>query len=352
MAIHNLYVFDRTFISTDGPDFGVPDGSQYTLGTSTITIASGVSGQLVTVDDPDDGFFDDDDPNPQTLVGDYTVNGTFYPSGTIIEAEYLMEVQDKDGTSYYVAAVSFTGDPFSINGFTFHGPRPPLNEALTVVNVWEGNLGALPYNTSSPACFEARTRIATPTGWKAAGDLQAGDPISLADGGTGTLAMVLRRRWHLEPQRGDGPVRLRANALGPGQPARKLVVSPQHRIWLETLGALVPARALVKLPRIGLLNGITHIDYVHLVLPRHSLIKAENCICESFWPGKIALRNLKLHQRADVLAAMGSAPKACAPFLSRREAEAALTSEKNLSPAPATLTSTRCPQMPYVLSER
>ena len=324
MASYTLYVFDRSFISTNGPDFTVPTGGQYTPGTSTVTIASAPTSQLVTVEDPNDGFFDDDDPVPQTLTGSYTINGTFYPDGTIIEAEYLMEVQDKDGGTYYIAAVSFTGDPNAINAFTLHGPRPPLNEELTVTNTWEGNLGAVPYSSSSPACFEANTRIATPGGWTAAAKLNAGDKVQLARGGTGTLSMVLRRRWTPGPRRQDRPVRLQPGALGPDRPARRLVVSPQHRIWLDALGALVPARALVTLPRVGLLHDARRIDYVHLVLPNHSLISAENCICESFWPGKVALANMPLRHRAEVLAAMGPAPTACAPMMKRREAEGRL----------------------------
>lgn len=325
MALYDLNIFDMSDIATDGPDFTQPDGTQYTLGVSTITITPGATSQVVSVDDPDDIYFDDDDPNPQTVNGDYTVNGTFFPDNTIIEAEYLMEVQDSLGNSYYIAAVSFRGDPWWIDGFTIHGPVPPFGEALTVVNTWEGNLGAVPYTSSSPACFEAATRIATPGGWTEARDLSAGDMVRLARGGTARLELVLRQRVVLGEGRKDRPVRLQAGALGPGRPERRLVVSPQHRIWIDALGALVPARALVSQPRIGLLNGVREVEYVHLILPRHSLILAEGCTCESFWPGEMAMAGLWPRQRAQIEAVMGPAPPPCAPILTRRDAEEALS---------------------------
>lgn len=331
MALYELQVFDMSDIATDGPDFTQPDGGQYTLGVSTITITPGATAQPVSVDDPDDIYFDDDDPNPQTLNGAYTVNGTYYADNTIIEAEYLMQVQDSLGNTYYIAAVSFTGDPWQIDGFTIHGAVPPFGEALTIINTWEGTLSAVPYNSSSPACFEARTRIATPQGWTEARDLRPGDPVLLGNGGRAELVLVLHQRVVLGPRPDDRPIRIQPHALGPGLPARPLVVSPQHRVWVAALQALVPARALVVLPRVGLMRGARAVEYVHLVLREHSLIWAENCLCESFWPGAMAMAGLWPRQRALVRQAMGPAPRSCAPMLTRRAAEAALTER----PAPA-----------------
>ena len=325
MPSYDLEIFDMSDIATDGPDFTQPDGAQYTLGVSTITIAPGAVSQTVSVNDPDDIYFDDDDPNPQTLNGAYTVNGTSFSSGDIIEAEYLMEVQDSGGTSYYIAAVSFTGNPWWIDGFTIHGPpMPPFGEALTVVNTYEGTLNAVPYTSSMPACFEASTGIGTPSGPVQARHLRAGDEVSLVSGGAARLALVLHQQVALGSRREDKPVRFQKDALGPGMPSRRLVLSPQHRVWHAGLGALVPARALTRLPRIGLLHGAARIDYVHLVLPRHGLILAEGAPCESFWPGPVALEGLAPRQRGQVRAAMGRAPEPCAPMLSMGAARRAL----------------------------
>lgn len=333
MASYDIYVFDGADISTNGADFTQPDATQYTFGSSTITINMGADDQRVSVEDPDDQYFDDDDSNPQTINGDYTINGNSYTDGTIIEAEYLMQVQDSLGNNYYIAAVSFNGDPYSINGFTIHGPLPPFGEPLTVVGAWEGTLNAVPYSSSSatPACFEAGTRIDVPGGWKEARDLRAGDPILLADGSVAELAHVLHSNWSIGDKREDRPVRLQSDALGSGTPGRRLVVSPQHRIWLPLLEALVPARALVVLPRIGLLQDVDQIKYVHLVLPQHSLIRAENCICESFWPGRVAMASLSPNQREKVSTAMGRNPAPCATMMRLREAEEALK-QKMLAP--------------------
>ncbi len=325
MPLYDIHVFDGSFITTSGEDFTQPDGQQYTLGVSTVTISPGAVEQVVSVDDPNDTTFDDDDPEPQTLNGSYTISGSTYGSGTIIEAEYLMEVQDSLGTTYYIAAVSLTGSPWNVEGFTVHGPpMPPFGEPLTVMNVFEGNLSALPYTSSLPACFEARTRIATAGGWEEARRLKPGDPLRLTGGGTLPVALVLKSREQIGAERTRKPVRLRAHALGPGCPARDLVVSPQHRIWHAGLGALVPARALTKLPRIGLLHGRRSIDYVHIVLPRHAILLAEGCPAESFWPGPMALQGLPRQARHAIRAAMGARPTPAAPFLSMKQAERAL----------------------------
>ncbi|MCO6381181.1 Hint domain-containing protein [Oceanicola sp. 502str15] len=326
MALHTVHVYDKSYISTDEPDFSWPDAGQYSYGTSTITIQPGATSQPVTVDDPNDTSFDDDDPEPQTLGGGpYTINGTSYGPGTVIEAEYLLQVQDSLGTSYYIAAVSLTGDPYNIQGFTVHGPLPPMGEPLTVVAGWEGYLNAVPYTSSTPSCFEARTRIAVPGGWREARALRPGDRVSLARGSSAEVALVLHQQARAGPEREARPVRLRADALGRGQPERDLTLSPQHRVWVEALGALVPARALIRLPRIGLLQGRRLIDYVHIVLPQHALLLAEGCPAESFWPGPVALAGLPPRTRGRIRAIMGPAPCPCAPMLAMRPAERALT---------------------------
>jgi hypothetical protein len=81
------------------------------------------------------------------------------------------------------------------------------------------------------------------------------------------------------------PVRIHADALGPGQPRHDLVISPQHAVLVPTAtfprGLLVPVAALV--------NGvsITHetaaaVQYMHIELHSHRLIFAEGLPVESF----------------------------------------------------------------------
>uniref|UniRef100_UPI0002557EBC Hint domain-containing protein n=1 Tax=Oceanicola sp. S124 TaxID=1042378 RepID=UPI0002557EBC len=110
----------------------------------------------------------------------------------------------------------------------------------------------------------------------------------------------------------------------PGRPGRRLVLSPQHRVLLDELGGLVPAKALTALPRIGPLRDHGPILYIHLVLDRHALILAEGLACESFWPGDMALDQLSPADRQRVRAIMGDDPCPAAPFLKVRVTRAAL----------------------------
>ena len=68
-------------------------------------------------------------------------------------------------------------------------------------------------------------------------------------------------------------------AFGPAEPARDLLLSPDHAVFRG--GALIPARALI--------NGSTIVQepassahYFHVELPRHAVLLAEGLPCESY----------------------------------------------------------------------
>ena len=75
------------------------------------------------------------------------------------------------------------------------------------------------------------------------------------------------------------PVRIKAEAFGPGCPERDLFLSPDHAIYHD--GVLIPVKYL--------LNGITlrqtraaMVDYFHLELSRHDVVLAEGLPSETF----------------------------------------------------------------------
>lgn len=96
--------------------------------------------------------------------------------------------------------------------------------------------------------------------------------------------------------------------------------------------SLAPAKALSVLPRIGRVRNRRRIDYVHLVLDRHALILAEGVVCESFWPGSFALRQLPPARANRVRAVMGPNPVPARPFLTVRAARALLRSGRLTDP--------------------
>ncbi len=92
------------------------------------------------------------------------------------------------------------------------------------------------------ACFAAGTRIATPAGARAVETLRPGDAV-LTPRGPRRLRWAGRRRGDARDASELRPVRIAADALGPGQPSRDLLLSASHAVLLA--GRLVPAIALL-----------------------------------------------------------------------------------------------------------
>lgn len=137
-------------------------------------------------------------------------------------------------------------------------------------------------STELTLCFYPGTSIATPDGATAVEALRPGDLVLTANG-------ALPVRWigqsHIATRFADKqrslPVRITAGALGNGLPARDLLLSPDHAVFLG--GILVQASALV--------NGVTIIreydvpaqfTYYHVELATHELLLAEGVAAESF----------------------------------------------------------------------
>ncbi len=132
-------------------------------------------------------------------------------------------------------------------------------------------------------CFCAGTHLATEDGEILVQDVVPGTILKTASGA------VLPVRWvgwsEVDLRFADPlkalPIRICAGALAEGVPARDLLVSPDHAVFLG--GILVQAGALV--------NGVSilreeamrrRFRYYHVELATHELLLAENCPAESF----------------------------------------------------------------------
>ena len=142
----------------------------------------------------------------------------------------------------------------------------------------------IPYTQDSfPVCFLAGTQIKAPAGDVRVEALAIGDLVLTADGrsapvrwvGVQSVVSVFADRLR------TFPVRITAGAFGDDLPARDLLVSPDHALFLD--GVLVQAGALV--------NGTTIIretemperfTYFHVELDDHALILAEGVPAETF----------------------------------------------------------------------
>ncbi len=143
-------------------------------------------------------------------------------------------------------------------------------------------------------CFGPGTRIDTPRGPKRVDRLKVGDFVSTLDDGPQPIRWIAKRRLRFAAPDPGQPVRIDKGAFGPGLPRREILLSPNHRVLVQTtpahalhdpLGALAPAKALTRRPGIRAAQGRRAITYFSLLLPMHAVILAEGIAVESLYPG-------------------------------------------------------------------
>ncbi|WP_299375263.1 Hint domain-containing protein [uncultured Tateyamaria sp.] len=195
---------------------------------------------------------------------------------------------------------------------------PPRNSDLWVVhhtlNVATGD--AIGPNAGGVICFTPGTMIDTPDGARRIEDLREGDRVSTKDSGAQDILWIGSRRMtgaRLFAMPRLRPVRFAAGALGIERPDQELVVSPEHRMLVQ--GAV--ARDLFNAPEVlvaakDLINGDTitvdlkarEVTYVHLLLARHEILRANGVETESFHPANAPLSSLADEDRMRLLGQM------------------------------------------------
>lgn len=132
-------------------------------------------------------------------------------------------------------------------------------------------------------CFAAGTRILTVRGEIAVEDLKEGDVVITHAGEEQPIIWIGRREVDIAAHRRPEtlrPVIIEPGALGDGVPARRLVVSPDHALFLE--GVLVPAKELLNWTSIRQDITATRVTYYHIELARHDIIFAEGMPAETY----------------------------------------------------------------------
>jgi hypothetical protein len=178
------------------------------------------------------------------------------------------------------ATISASGGTLSVplsGGGNFTFDQFTTDGAPNIVTGANSLRGAAPI-----ACFAEGTRIRTTSGEVAVEALRPGDTLTLADGENAAIIWVGCRtidcRRHPHPELVT-PVRIVAGALGFGLPARDLMLSPDHALYLD--GGLVPARLLINHASI-VQDPCDRVTYYHVELPRHDLLLAEGVAAESY----------------------------------------------------------------------
>lgn len=153
-----------------------------------------------------------------------------------------------------------------------------VNDPQTVNATEDWNL-----TTDTPVCLLEGTRVLTPDGERLVEDLRAGDRVITADGTAAPIRWIgYTRASRARPdQLAILPIRIRAGALGENMPARDLLLSSDHAVFID--GTLVQAGALVNgCSVVREWTAPTTFTYYHVELEAHALIVAEGTPVESF----------------------------------------------------------------------
>ncbi|MEM6374328.1 MAG: Hint domain-containing protein, partial [Pseudomonadota bacterium] len=162
-------------------------------------------------------------------------------------------------------------------------------------------------------CFTPGTWIDTPNGPCLIEDLREGDRVSTKDNGPQEVQWIGARRMsgaRLFAMPRLRPVRVSAGALGVERPDQELLVSPEHRMLVtgdvardlfNTDEVLVAAKDLINGTTISVDLTVPQVTYVHLLLPRHEVLRANGVETESFHPANTALSTLDTGDRTRLL---------------------------------------------------
>lgn len=191
----------------------------------------------------------------------------------------------------------------------FVGEMPPADRDLWVVSHQMPNLpNPTQTRPGGVVCFVPGTQIDVPGGTKSVEDLQPGDLVSTKDNGSQEILWVGQR--HISGARLAAlpelrPIRLRAGVMGQGRTDADLLVSPEHRVVLQgpsamalfnTPEVLVAARDLICDRTIVVDNTLRDVRYIHLMLGKHQILRANGVDCESFHPANAALDQIETGQ--------------------------------------------------------
>ncbi|WP_084013823.1 Hint domain-containing protein [Leisingera methylohalidivorans] len=301
----------------DSPDY---NASAPTWIGETFTFNGGSGSQIDIVDD--DGQFEDgyvETGGAQTLGQDVTINGVTYLAGSVVENEFSM--LDAAGNEVFVVRI----DGVNV-GFGYPEGQEPVNgTSFTAAQGRDGDpvdSGDGTSTSSEPyaniVCYAPGTMIDTPDGPRPVETLKPGDLVLTRDHGPQLIRWARCSVHPLEEVEADAkPVQIKAEALGPNLPAKDLIVSPQHRIFVGGNGqldkvftseAFAPAKSLTAVPGIRHMKGKRKITWVHFACDRHEVVTANGCLSESLLLGPMVVNGLTAAERRAVVGIFGRAP--------------------------------------------
>jgi len=269
-------------------------------GAGTDTLTGGDGFDTFVADGTDDLISDFNTATGQNIDDGNQANNDFVDLSAYYNSGTLAAYNSANGTDFTQAIIALRDDAAdgvlnSAGGLRLPGVSP---EDLT-------------FDNTNVICFTPGTSIVTATGGRAVETLQIGDLVATRDHGLRPLVWVGRReltKAEVEQKPQLAPVLIRRGALGPDNPNRDMIVSPQHRILLKGKKlALMTGEAEALAPAIGLVNGDTIVScapqavtYLHLMCSNHEVIRADGVWTETLFPGDQALSGLTAEARAEV----------------------------------------------------
>lgn len=253
------------------------------------------------------------DPDTSVVIGGVSYDFVFELSALlpVTKNNGSQQVPDQfEGSVVYIVTIQDYPSAGETTRLTF---LP--NDAATETEMDDFGNGAIDLQvidtvTPGAVCFANGTNILTPRGEICVEDLKVGDLVTTLDHGPKPILWISKSQ-HSWPRSSDNelPILISSGTFGSDLHHKDLIVSPQHRILLYVENTqthainyevLAPATGLVSLAGIRCMKGKREVVYYHILLERHEILISDGVVSESFFPGPIALKMLRPHQRNQI----------------------------------------------------
>ncbi|MGI3169290.1 Hint domain-containing protein [Pseudooceanicola sp. C21-150M6] len=268
-------------------------------GTQTLVLGSfGAEVNAELIDS--DGILSTSDDGISTFNGNPV---TYIGSGTATPGVDVAGITVPIGTTVDLVVFEAGGQIF------FHYPAGDLDLTAAIAVVID--IDSTAYPIFAPACFTPGTLIRIPGGECLVESLRPGDYIEDVDGKAHEVIWTYSRTIQLDTLDDSSrhrlaPIRIFADALGPGRPRRDIHLSQQHLVRVKSAKAevlygmdevLVPARALNHaFGRVE--RDLESVTYIHVLCAGHVIVRAEGLATETLFLGPEAIRAMSPYQLA------------------------------------------------------
>lgn len=331
MGTTTAFISEMHYLTGEGPAefleisiLATEDPADYTVSFYTPTGAlqtaipvTGAAGGEITLDAASVTAVPDPD-NPFYVIYTVTSNtGYLFTAGTTTLGEARAVTLVDTSTSTVIDAYNVNGGTVTTTAGAGAGvTTSPSGGAGTNQSVHWDIDGIQTSATYTPddavLCFDSNVMIETPSGKRKAGELTVGDLINTMDHGYQPIRWIHKTAVAESSIRANPnirPIRISKDALGEGYPKRDLIVSPQHRIMLQSkicARMFDHAEVLVSAKSLLPVDGVTQVDepvpftYIHMLFENHEIVFANGQPTESLLPGEMVIQTLSQTDRENL----------------------------------------------------